>query len=58
MNPLEVEGPRQQLTGAEVRALMRAHKRTIRGLAAQMNVTMKRVRQVRSKAFAARHSLT
>jgi hypothetical protein len=49
MNALKVEGPLPQLTGCEVRGLMRAHKRTIRGLAVQMNIAMKRVRHVREQ---------
>lgn len=49
MNALKVEGRLPQLTGCEVRALMRAHRRTIRGLAVQMNIAMKRVRHVREQ---------
>ncbi len=37
------------LLGTEIRRLMRLHKRTIRSLATAMNVTMKRVREVREK---------
>jgi len=37
-----------KLTGKEVRALMRANHKTIRGLAAQMNITHVRVREVRA----------
>jgi len=37
------------LAGVEVRRLMRVHHRTIRTLARAMNVTMKRVREVREK---------
>lgn len=36
------------LTGAEVIILMRAGHKTIRGLAAAMNITQTRVRQVRA----------
>lgn len=36
------------LTAAEVKRLMRAHGKTIAGLAASMNITQKRVREVRA----------
>jgi len=34
------------LTGKSIASMMRANKKTIRGLAAQMNITMVRVRYV------------
>jgi len=37
-----------QISGEEIRRLMRKNKKTIKGLAHQMNVTQKRVRQVRA----------
>lgn len=37
------------LSGAEVRSLMRRHRKTILGLAESMNITLKRVRQVRDE---------
>lgn len=39
----------EQLTGAEVRHLMRCHRKTIRCLAKHMNITLTRVRDVRSR---------
>jgi hypothetical protein len=41
-----------QLTGCDVRRLMRAHGKTIRSLAEAMNVTQKRVRDVRARGVA------
>jgi hypothetical protein len=38
----------QTLSGKTIRALMRSNKKTIRGLAAQWNITQKRVRFVRT----------
>ena len=40
-----------KLSGDEVRRLMRLHKVTIRGLAQDMQITMKRVREVREKGL-------
>ena len=37
------------LTASEIRRLMRRHGKTIAGLAASMNITQKRVREVRAK---------
>ena len=42
-------GKEPALDGVAVRRLMRVHRRTIRTLAKAMNVTMKRVREVRDK---------
>ena len=36
-----------ELSAATIRRLMRANRKTIRGLATRWNLTMKRVRQVR-----------
>ena len=36
-----------KLEGTTVRRLMRKHRRTIRGIATQYGITMRRVRQVR-----------
>lgn len=36
------------LSGAEVRSLMRCHGKTIRGIATERGLTMKRVREVRA----------
>lgn len=36
------------LTGSEIRRLMRQHGLTIRSLAAQFNLTLKRIREVRA----------
>ena len=36
-----------ELSAATVRRLMRANRKTIRGLATRWNLTMKRIRQVR-----------
>lgn len=38
----------QRLTGSTITRLMRQHGKTIRGLAAQMNITQTRVRHVRA----------
>ncbi len=38
-----------RLTGSTITRLMRQHGKTIRGLAAEMNVTQARVRHVRSR---------
>ena len=38
-----------KLSAQEIRRLMRAHSKTIRGLAAAMNVPMTRVRYVRER---------
>ena len=37
----------QKLSGKAIRAMMRANRKTIRGIAAQWNLTMERVRYVR-----------
>lgn len=37
----------QRLSGDNIRRLMRIHRMTIRALAVRMNITMKRVREVR-----------
>lgn len=39
----------QQFRGETIRRLMRQHKHTIRSLAKHMNITMKRVRDVRAR---------
>ena len=39
----------RQLSASNVKRLMRKHKVTIRALAARMNITLKRVRQVRAE---------
>ncbi len=36
------------LTGKQIRAMMRANRKTIRGIAAQFNLTFVRVRYVRT----------
>ena len=36
-----------RLTGSDIKSLMRKHKRTIRDLSEEMNITMKRIRVVR-----------
>ncbi len=38
-----------RLTGSTITRLMRQHGKTIRGLAAQMNITQTRVRRVRAQ---------
>lgn len=43
---------KHRLTGDEVRRMMHAHHKTIRGLAASMNITQTRVRQVRVQGVA------
>jgi hypothetical protein len=37
------------LTGTQIRSMMRRHRKTIRGLAAEWSITMKRVREVRAR---------
>lgn len=39
----------KQLSGEEIRRLMRVHRRTIRSTASGMGITMKRVREVRAR---------
>lgn len=39
------------ISGKTVRHLMRVHQKTIRGLATEMQITMKRVRQVRTRGI-------
>jgi len=39
----------ERISGVEVKRLMRVNGRTIRGLSASMNVTQKRVREVRAR---------
>lgn len=48
-SPHTSKAPEHHLSGAAIRKLMRAHHKTIRGLAKSMNVTMKRVREVRAE---------
>lgn len=43
------------LTGATITRLMRANNKTIRGLAASMNITQVRVRQVRAHGVRGEH---
>ncbi len=38
-----------QLSGAQIRRLMRLHKKTVRSLASERLLTIKRVREVRAK---------
>ncbi len=45
----------QTLTGASIRALMSAHNKTIKGLAAQMGITQVRVRFVRTHGVSGAH---
>lgn len=45
----------QSLTGEQVRSLMRRNRKTIRGLAGEMRVTMTRVRQVRAYGVSGVH---
>ena len=44
------------LTGADIRFMMRVHKKTIRALAAQMQLTMTHVREVRARGLTCRHA--
>jgi hypothetical protein len=37
------------MTGAQFRTLMRVHRKTIKGLADQFDITQKRVRELRAK---------
>jgi hypothetical protein len=39
----------ESLSGSAITRLMRVHKLTIRSLAKRMNITMKRVREVRAQ---------
>lgn len=41
-----------RLTGSQIRTLMRRHGKTIRGLAISMQISMKRVREVRQHGVA------
>ena len=43
------------MNGADIRWLMRSHKVTIRVLAARMDITIKRVRQVRKHGITEPH---
>ncbi len=43
-----------QISGKQIKNLMRAHNKTIRGLAESMQITMKRVREVRSNGVEGR----
>jgi hypothetical protein len=45
----------EQLTGASIVKLMRANRKTIAGLAASMNITQARVRQVRARGVRGAH---
>ncbi|WP_293000009.1 hypothetical protein [Nevskia sp.] len=50
MTPLEST---PAITGRTVRSLMRKHRKTIRGIATEFGLTMKRVREVRTRGVAA-----
>lgn len=41
--------PEERISGAQIVSLMRQHHATIRSLAARMNITLTRVREVRAK---------
>ncbi len=45
------------LEGAEVRRLMRVNKVTIRGLSSRMQITMKRIRQIREIGLSDRYAI-
>ena len=49
--------PSGRLEGREVRRLMRVHKVTIRELSARMQITMKRIREIRELGLDDRHSI-
>jgi len=44
-----------QISGDEIRRLMRKNKKTIRGVAAGMSITQKRVRQARASGVRGEH---
>ena len=50
-------GDNGQLEGREVRRLMRVHKVTIRQLSQRMQITMKRIREIRELGLDDRHSI-